>query len=194
MHSTGRQVAITGIGVVAPGGVGVKNFWSLLCEGRTATRTVTFFDPAPFRSRIAAEVDFDPEAHGLGPRELRRMDRAAQFAVATAREAVENSGLGMSEVDPTRIAVTVGSAIGASMKLEEEYRAASDDGRLELLDEFYASKHLYDFFVPSSIVAEVAWTVGAEGHATLVSTGCTSGVDAVGYGACLLYTSDAADE
>jgi len=191
MHSTERQVAITGIGVVAPGGVGVKDFWSLLSDGRTATRTVSFFDAAQFRSRIAAEVDFEPEAHGLGPQELRRMDRAAQFAVATAREAVDDSGIGMSEVDPTRIAVTIGSAIGASMKLEEEYRAASDDGKLELLDEFYASKHLYDFFVPSSIVAEVAWSVGAEGHATLVSTGCTSGVDAVGYGAELIREGSA---
>ena len=56
----GRRVVITGIGVVAPGGVGIKDFWSLLTEGRTATRGITLFDAAPFRSRVAAEVDFDP--------------------------------------------------------------------------------------------------------------------------------------
>jgi act minimal PKS ketosynthase (KS/KS alpha) len=188
---SGREVAVTGIGVVAPGGVGVKDFWALLSEGRTATRLVTAFDPAPFRSRVAAEADFDPEAHGLGPQEIRRMDRAAQFAVVTAREAVEGSGLELSEVDPTRIAVTIGSAIGASIGLEDEYRVASDDGRLDLLDPDYASKHLYNFFVPSSIAAETAWAVGAQGHVTMVSTGCTSGVDAVGYGAELIREGSA---
>jgi minimal PKS ketosynthase (KS/KS alpha) len=187
-----REVAITGIGVISPGGIGVPEFWSLLTDGRTATRLVTSFDPAQFRSRIAAEADFDPAEHGLGPQEVRRMDRAAQFGVVTAREAVRRSGLDMSTVDPGRVAVSVGSAIGASIGLEEEYRAASDDGKLDLLDENYASKHLYNFFVPSSIVAEVAWAVGAEGHATMVSDGCTSGVDAVGYG-CELIREGSAD-
>ncbi|ONI81605.1 beta-ACP synthase [Actinosynnema sp. ALI-1.44] len=189
---TRREVAITGIGVVSPGGIGVPEFWSLLTEGRTATRLVTSFDPAQFRSRIAAEADFDPAEHGLGPQEIQRMDRAAQFGVVTAREAVRRSGLDVSTVDPGRIAVSVGSAIGASIGLEEEYRVASDDGKLDLLDENYASKHLYNFFVPSSIVAEVAWAVGAEGHATMVSDGCTSGVDAVGYG-CELIREGSAD-
>ncbi|NED09846.1 beta-ACP synthase, partial [Streptomyces sp. SID6648] len=76
-----RRVVITGLEVLAPGGVGAKNFWSLLSEGRTATRGITFFDPTPFRSRVAAEIDFDPYEHGLTPQEVRRMDRAAQFAV-----------------------------------------------------------------------------------------------------------------
>ncbi|MDT0264361.1 beta-ketoacyl synthase N-terminal-like domain-containing protein [Jatrophihabitans sp. DSM 44399] len=60
-----RRVVITGIGVIAPGGIGVKSFWSLLTEGRTATRRVTHFDPSPFRSQLAAEADFDPIQEGL---------------------------------------------------------------------------------------------------------------------------------
>lgn len=177
----GRRVVITGIGVVAPGGVGTKNFWSLLSEGRTATRGITFFDPAPFRSRVAAEVDFDPEAYGLGPQEIRRMDRAAQFAVVTAAEAVADSGLDQADLDPCRTGVTVGSAVGATMGLDQEYRVVSDGGRLDLVDHTYAVPHLYDYFVPSSFASEVAWSVGAEGPATVVSTGCTSGLDSVGY-------------
>ena len=55
-----RRVVITGIGVLAPGGTGTKEFWDLLTEGRTATRRITFFDPNPFRSQVAAEGDFDP--------------------------------------------------------------------------------------------------------------------------------------
>src|SRR5205807_7585306 len=57
---TGRRVAITGIGVVAPGGVGTKAFWALLTDGRTATRPISTFDASAFRSRVAAEIDFDP--------------------------------------------------------------------------------------------------------------------------------------
>ncbi|REF00942.1 beta-ketoacyl-[acyl-carrier-protein] synthase family protein [Thermomonospora umbrina] len=176
-----RRVVITGIGVLAPGGVGTKNFWNLLSEGQTATRTITFFDAAPFRSRVAAEIDFDPEAHGLGPQEVRRMDRAAQFAVVTAAEAMADSGLEQGDLVPERTGVTVGSAVGATMGLDQEYRIVSDGGRLDLVDHEYAVPHLYDYFVPSSFAAEVAWSVGAEGPAAVVSTGCTSGLDSVGH-------------
>ncbi|MGW2373622.1 MULTISPECIES: beta-ketoacyl-[acyl-carrier-protein] synthase family protein [Kitasatospora] len=176
-----RRVVITGVGVLAPGGVGVKNFWSLLSEGRTATRGITFFDPSPFRSRVAGEIDFDAEAHGLGAQEIRRMDRAAQFAVVAAAEALADSGLESSELDPYRTGVSVGSAVGATTGLDREYRVVSDSGRLDLVDHTYAVPHLYDYLVPSSFAREVAWAVGAEGPATVVSTGCTSGLDTVGY-------------
>jgi minimal PKS ketosynthase (KS/KS alpha) len=183
---TGRRVVITGVGVLAPGGIGAKSFWSLLSEGRTSTRGITFFDPSAFRSRIAAEADFDPWEHGLGPQEIRRMDRAAQFAVVTAREAMADSGLDTSGIAPHRVGVSVGSAVGATMGLDQEYRVVSDGGRLDLVHHEYAVPHLYDYFVPSSFAAEVAWSVGAEGPATVVSTGCTSGLDSVGYAAELV--------
>ena len=183
---TGRRVVITGVGVLAPGGIGAKSFWSLLSEGRTSTRGITFFDPSAFRSRIAAEADFDPWEHGLGPQEIRRMDRAAQFAVVTAREAMADSGLDTSGIAPHRVGVSVGSAVGATMGLDQEYRVVSDGGRRDLVHHEYAVPHLYNYFVPSSFAAEVAWSVGAEGPATVVSTGCTSGLDSVGYAAELV--------
>jgi len=129
-----RRVAITGMGVIAPGGVGAKEFWTLLTEGRTATRRISFFDPSPFRSQVAAEVDFDPVAAGLTPAEVARMDRAAQFAVVATREAVADSGIELSERDPARVGVTVGTAVGATMGLEREYRTVSDDGQRYLVD------------------------------------------------------------
>src|SRR6266702_2803019 len=125
-RSMQRRVAITGIGVVAPGGVGTKEFWSLLSDGRTATRKITFFDPGLFRSQVAAEVDFDPEMYGLSPQAIRRMDRAAQFAVVTAAEAMSDSGLQLDDLDPFRTGVSVGSAVGATMGLDQEYREVSD--------------------------------------------------------------------
>ncbi|TXS07992.1 MULTISPECIES: beta-ketoacyl-[acyl-carrier-protein] synthase family protein [Streptomyces] len=184
MSGTGeRRVVITGIGVTAPGGQGAKAFWKLLTDGRTATRRISFFDPSPFRSQVAAEVDFDAELSGLTPQEIRRMDRAAQFAVVTAREAVADSGLEFGTLAPHRTGVTIGSAVGATTGLDQEYRTVSDGGRLELVDHAYAVPHLYNYLVPSSFATEVAWAVGAEGPATVVSTGCTSGLDAVGYAA-----------
>ncbi len=187
-----RRVMITGVGVLAPGGAGVKAFWSLLSEGRTATRRISFFDPSPFRSQVAAEIDFVPELNGLGPQEIRRMDRATQLAVVTAREAVGDSGLEPSELNPYRVGVTIGSAVGATMGLEQEYRVVSDGGKTWMVDHEYAVPHLYNHLVPSSIAAEVAWAVGAQGPATVVSAGCTSGLDSVGY-ACDLIREGSAD-
>ncbi|MFM9441689.1 beta-ketoacyl-[acyl-carrier-protein] synthase family protein [Streptomyces acidiscabies] len=187
----GRRVAITGIGVTAPGGVGTKPFWQLLTEGRTATRRITFFDPSPFRSQVAAEIDFAPELHGLGPQEIRRMDRAAQLAVVTAREAIADSGLVFTALDPQRTGVTIGSAVGATMGLDEEYRTVSDGGRLDPVDHRYAVPHLYNYLVPSSFATEVAWAIGAEGPTTVVSTGCTSGLDSVGYATELIREGSA---
>ncbi|MFD8571761.1 beta-ketoacyl-[acyl-carrier-protein] synthase family protein [Streptomyces sp. NPDC059639] len=188
---TGRRVVITGIGVVAPGGIGTKNFWDLLSEGRTATRGITFFNPDPFRSRVAAEVDFDPEARGLDPQEIRRMDRAAQFAVVATREAVTDSGVEIGEVPPHRVGVSIGSAVGATTSLDREYRVVTNDGRLDLADPAYVVPHLYGYMVPSSFAAEVAWAVGAQGPATVVSTGCTSGIDSVGHAVELIRENSA---
>jgi minimal PKS ketosynthase (KS/KS alpha) len=181
-----RRAVITGVGVVAPGGIGIKDFWDLLSNGRTATRAITFFDASQFRSRVAAEADFDPEAHGLSPQEIRRMDRAVQFAVVTTAEAMADSGMEPGDLDPWRTVVSIGSAVGATQGLDREYRVVSDGGRLDLVDHRYAVPHLYDYFVPSSFAREVAWKAGAEGPATVISTGCTSGLDAVGYAVGLI--------
>ncbi|MGP4020929.1 beta-ketoacyl-[acyl-carrier-protein] synthase family protein [Saccharopolyspora sp. 5N708] len=187
-----RRVVITGIGVVAPGGIGRDSFWELITSGRSATRTISAFDASAFRSRVAAEADFDPLAHGLTPRQSRRMDRVAQFAVVSAREALADSGLTVDELPPERTSVTIGSAVGCTTSLEREYAVVSDSGRSWLVDHEYAVPHLYDYLVPSSLAREVAWEVGAEGPAAVVSTGCTSGIDAVGHG-CELIREGSAD-
>ncbi|WP_409493545.1 beta-ketoacyl-[acyl-carrier-protein] synthase family protein [Amycolatopsis sp. cmx-11-12] len=177
---TSRRVVITGIGVVSPGAIGVKCFWELLSSGRTATRKISFFDPSNFRSQVAAECDFDPIREGLSPQLVRRSDRATQLAVVSAREGLRDSGLDLEALDPTRTGVVIGSAVGCTMGLEEEYAVVSNGGREWLVDHTYAVPHLYGYFVPSSIAAEVAWEVAAEGTVSMVSTGCTSGIDAVG--------------
>src|ERR1700734_3608362 len=116
-----RRVVITGIGVIAPDGIGLKPFWDLLTAGQTATRRISFFDPSPFRSQVAAECDFDPLRESLSPQQARRMDRAGQFAVVSARASLEDSGISVADLNPARTGVTIGSAVGSTMGLEEEY-------------------------------------------------------------------------
>ncbi|MFF7166070.1 beta-ketoacyl-[acyl-carrier-protein] synthase family protein [Streptomyces sp. NPDC008086] len=186
-----RRVVITGVGVRAPGGNGTRQFWELLTSGRTATRRISFFDPSPYRSQVAAEADFDPVAEGFGPREIDRMDRASQFAVACAREAVTASGLDFDTLDPTRVGVSLGSAVAAATSLEREYLLLSDSGREWEVDADWLSRHMFDYLVPSVMPAEVAWAVGAEGPVAMVSNGCTSGLDSVGHAVRLIEEGSA---
>ncbi len=186
-----RRSAVTGIGVVAPGGVNREAFWEQITSGRTATRKITFFDASGFRSQIAAEADFDPRAAGLDDQEINRMDRYVQFAVAAGLEAVADSGLDLDQADRSRIGVTLGSAVGGTMVLEHDYVVVSNHGQEWLVDHEYASPFLYHALVPSTLAAEVALKFGANGPAVVVSTGCTSGIDAIGYGHQLIQDGEA---
>jgi act minimal PKS ketosynthase (KS/KS alpha) len=181
-----RRVVITGIGVRAPGGNGVPEFWDRLTSGRSATRRVSFFDPSPYRSQVAGEVAFDPVAEGLSAREIRRMDRATQFALICAREAVADSGVDLGAMAPERVGVSLGSAVAAATSLEREYLVLSDGGREWLVDHDWVTPHMFDYLTPGAMPAEIAWAVGAEGPVTMVSNGCTSGLDSVGHAVTLI--------
>jgi minimal PKS ketosynthase (KS/KS alpha) len=181
-----RRVVVTGIGVVAPGGVTRETFWERILSGVPATRRVTLFDPAGFRSQVAAECDFDPVKAGLSAYEIRRIDRFGQFALAAGAEAVADAGLSMVDGG-----VCLGSAVGATMRMESEYVAVSDGGRTWEVDGRYAMPFMYSVFVPSAIATEVAMRFEAHGPATVISTGCTSGIDAIGYAAQLIADGEA---
>nr|APD71706.1 type II polyketide synthase 1 [Streptomyces sp.] len=176
-----RRVAVTGVGIVAPGGVGVPAFWDLLSSGRTATRGITLFNPEGFRSRIAAECDFDPAAHGLSEEQVARSDRYIQFAMVAAEEALRESGLDTEAEDPWRIGVSLGTAVGGTTRLEHDYVAVSSSGERWDVDHRPAGRHLERAFSPSSLASAVAEQIGAHGPVQTVSTGCTSGLDAIGY-------------
>jgi minimal PKS ketosynthase (KS/KS alpha) len=176
-----RRVAVTGIGVVAPGGIGIPAFWDLLAQGRTATRGITFFDPAGLRSRIAAECDFDPAAHGLTPQQTEHSDRYIQFALVAAEEAVRDAGLDPARENPWRTGVSLGTAVGGTTRLEHDYVLVSQRGTRWDVDHREAGPHLHRAFMPSTLASAVAEHFGAGGPVQTVSTGCTSGLDAVGY-------------
>lgn len=185
-----RTPVITGLGVVAPGGIGSKDFWQLLVDGRTATRPITLFDASAFRSRIAAEVDFDPAAHGIDRRRAAELDRMTQFALVSAAEAIEDSGLDLAGC-AADTAVVIGSAVGATTSLEREFVGISGSGTSWLVDPTALSSHGYSYLVPSATVAEVARAVGAGGPSALISTGCTAGIDAVAHAAELIREGSA---
>jgi 3-oxoacyl-[acyl-carrier-protein] synthase II len=107
-----RRVVITGIGCITPVGTGVEGLWEGLRRERSAVRRIDRFDPSPFRSHIAAQVDdFEPEDH-MERQRARRLDRFGQFSVAASRLALSDADLEPAALDPDRVAVQMGSALG----------------------------------------------------------------------------------
>jgi len=184
-----RRAVITGVGVVAPGGESREQFWARIVDGKPAIRRITRFDPAAFRSRIAAEVDVDAAGRGLTPQEERRTDRFVQMAMIAADEAVADAGLDSAEGD--RVGVTLGTAVGATSRLEDEYVIASNRGRDWVVDHRHTGPFLYQSLVPASGAAELAARYGAHGPAAVVSTGCTSGIDSIGHALGLVQDDEA---
>lgn len=173
-----RDAVVTGVGILAPGGSTRETFWKNIRAGKSATRTTSLCDPSPFRSRIAGEVDFYPCDYSFSESESETLDRAAQLLIAAGEEAIGDSQGALIDVDPERIGVFIGSAVGATMSMEEIYREASSNGELIEVEEII-DRDLYQYFVPSSFVAEIAERFGACGPGELISNGCTSGIDAV---------------
>jgi minimal PKS ketosynthase (KS/KS alpha) len=186
-----RRTVVTGIGVVAPGGGSREEFWTRIVNGKPAIRRITSFDPGAYRSQIAAECDFEPAGYGLTPREIRRTDRFVQLALACASEAFADAGLDPERINADRVAVSLGSAVGATITLEDEYVVASDHGRDWVVDHRHAMPFLYQALVPSSATTELAMRFRAHGPAAMVSTGCTSGIDAIGRAYAMIQEDDA---
>ncbi|MEV4113892.1 beta-ketoacyl-[acyl-carrier-protein] synthase family protein [Nonomuraea sp. NPDC049695] len=186
-----RRSVVTGIGVIAPGGGSREEFWQRIIGGKPAIRRISRFEPGAFRSQIAAECDFDPAAYGLTPQETRRMDRFALLALACADEAFADSGLDLSLLDHERMGVSLGSAVGSTIRLEEEYVVASNGGRDWVVDPAHVGPFLYHALVPSSAAMELAVRFGAQGPAAVISTGCTSGIDAIGHAHALIQDGEA---
>src|SRR5439155_10520715 len=119
-----RSVWITGLGLITPIGTGRDAFWAGVRAGRSPVRRIDRFDPAPFRSQVAAQVDdFDPLAH-MDPKTARQLDRFSQFGLVAGRLALEDAGLTPGEGDaaePGRIGIYLGSALGGIAYAEEQH-------------------------------------------------------------------------
>ena len=125
---TPRRVVITGLGPITAVGVGTEELWSGLRARRSPVREITRFDPSPFRTRIAAEIDdFDPADHMASAR-VKRLDRFGQFAVASSRLALEDAGLDPAGLNGDRVAVQMGSALGGLAHAQDQLTAYLQEG------------------------------------------------------------------
>jgi 3-oxoacyl-[acyl-carrier-protein] synthase II len=123
-----RRVAVTGVGCITPIGCGADGLWDGLRRKRSAVREVTRFDPDHFRSRMAAEVDgFDPIDH-MDRKRAKRLDRFGQFSVATARMALDDAALDPASLEPDRVAVQIGSALGGVAYAESQHNVFMEQG------------------------------------------------------------------
>jgi beta-ketoacyl-acyl-carrier-protein synthase II len=177
-----RRVVITGIGVVAPNGIGKDNIWKGMSGGVSGVKLVDGFDVSIFNTKIAAEVrDFDPFKLGLTHKEVMRMDRYVQFGVVAGDMAIKDSGLNFSKEDPERIGVCLANAICGTKYMEEEFALVTDNGK-KPIDPSKVRPDLYDAAMFNTPSIEISARYGFKGICDTLSTGCTAGTDSMGFG------------
>jgi len=124
-----RRVVITGAGCLSPLGNNVADTWAGMKAGRSGIDTIRQLDPSPYDCRIGGEVrDFDPAPFFKAPKDARRSDRTMQLAVAAAKMAIDDAGLDLGALDPTRIGTMIGSGIGGLATLEHEHATLLERG------------------------------------------------------------------
>jgi 3-oxoacyl-[acyl-carrier-protein] synthase II len=169
-----RRVVITGVGVVTPIGTAAGGLWDGLLSRRSAVRTLTRFDPTPFRSHIAAEIpDFRPQDH-LEAKRVKRLDRFSQLAVTSARLALADAELQPAREDPDRVGAMMGSALGGVAFAEEQVPKFLREGPRGL----DASLALAVF--PGAASCNIAIEFGFTGPNATNAMSCASGTMAVG--------------
>ena len=169
-----RRVVITGMGAVTPIGNNVEETWKGIKEGKCGIAPITLYDTEGRKVTLAGEVkNFNPEEY-MDKTEVRKADRFAQFALAAAKEAVEDSGLNFEEEDTDRCGVIVSSGIGGLQTLQNESLKGMEKGY----------DRISPFFIPMSISnmasARIAITYGLHGMCNCVVTACAGGTNAIG--------------
>lgn len=169
-----RRVVATGLGVVAPNGMGVETFWENLVNGVSGIDRITRFDASYHDTKIAAEVKrFDPLLY-MEKKEVKKMDRFIHYALAGAIMAVDDAQLTVKEVERSRIGVLIGTGMGGIPALEETHKTLLEKG----------PGRISPFFIPSIITnlasGHIAIRFGLRGPNSCVSTACATGNHAVG--------------
>jgi 3-oxoacyl-[acyl-carrier-protein] synthase II len=170
----GRRVAVTGLGLVSPLGIGVEDNWRRLCAGESGIGPITRFDASALPTQIAGEVrDFDP-TRWIAKKEVRQMDLFIQYAVAAAALAVEDAKLGAPD-DPERCGVYVGAGLGGLTVLEATHTAMKEKG----------PRHgISPYFVPAIIVnlapGQISIRHGYKGPNMSHVSACSTGAHSIG--------------
>ena len=182
-----RRVVITGIGLVTPLGTGKEKAWKNLLEGECGIDKITQFDSSQHPVHIAAEVkDFVPENY-IEKKELKKIARFSQFAIAASKEALEDAKLEITDENADRIGVIIGSGIGGLDVIEQEVEKLVTRG----------PKRVSPFYIPAAILnmasGNTSIYIGAKGPNKTVVTACASGTNSIGdaFQAILLGKADA---
>lgn len=180
-----RRVVITGLGAVTPVGIGKDKFWNSLLEGKSGIDKITAFDSSAINCHIAGEVkDFSPEDF-IDKKEAKRMDRFAQFAVAAAKLAFEDSKMDLDKENKGRIGTCIGTGIGGVETLHSQFKVLFEKG----------ADRVSPFFVPMMIgnmaAGQVSITFGLKGVNSCVVTACATGTNCIGDSFRIIARGDA---
>jgi 3-oxoacyl-[acyl-carrier-protein] synthase II len=182
MTTRSRRVVITGLGVVAPNGIGKEPFWENLLKGASAVDLITGFNPSSHATKIAAEVrDFDVGRY-VDPKQGQRMWRVSQFGVAAAVLAVEDAGLRLA---PSRTAVCFGSTFGGVGRAAELHASYLSKGSI---------RHMLPIFMeslPHATTTHLTAVLGVTGPSLTISSNCCTGLDAIQLGRAMVSSGQA---
>jgi 3-oxoacyl-[acyl-carrier-protein] synthase II len=169
-----RRVVVTGVGLITPLGTGVEKNWDGLVAGRSGVRPITRFKVDDFASRIAGEVpDFDP-LDWIEKKDVKKMDLFIQYVVATAEQAMRQSGLKIDDSNADRVGVLIGNGIGGLLTIEENHLAFIDT-RLKRITPFFIPKLLSNL-----APGQISIRFGARGENISTASACASGSHAIG--------------
>ncbi|HEX9133220.1 MAG TPA: beta-ketoacyl-[acyl-carrier-protein] synthase family protein [Ktedonobacteraceae bacterium] len=177
-----RRVVITGLGIVAPNGIGKEDFWQACISGRSGVRRITRFDASFLPTQIAGEIPaFDPASLGLTREESDILDRGTQLAVAAANLAFHDSSLPgtLSESERNSMGVHMGTAMASGDEGERLWLQFTGRGvhpPRDLMQDIHPATLLMSYIPSSAIAAHLQ----LYGPCTVISTGCSAGADAIG--------------
>ena len=180
-----RRAVITGIGVLAPNGNSLVEYWDALIAGKSGIAPIQSFDAENLSVRIAGELSgFNPEDH-LDRKEIRKLDPFSIYALVTSQEAISHSGLDQSDVNKERVSVIIGSGVGGIQTLENQHGIFSNRGQ----------RRVSPYFVPKMITniaaGQIAIHHGFQGPNHTVVSACASGTDAIGSATRTIQYGDA---
>ncbi|WP_033576264.1 beta-ketoacyl-ACP synthase II [Dickeya chrysanthemi] len=180
-----RRVVVTGLGMLSPVGNTVASTWNAILAGQSGISLIDHFDTSAYATRFAGLVkDFNSEDF-ISRKEARKMDAFIQYGIAAGIQAMQDSGLEVTEANAGRIGAAIGSGIGGLGLIEENHGALMHGG----------PRKISPFFVPSTIVNMVAGHLsimfGLRGPTISIATACTSGVHNIGHAARIIAYNDA---
>ena len=169
-----RRVVVTGLGAITPIGNSVDSFWNSLKEKKVGIDRISYFDPSGYKAKLAAEVKCFNAKDYMDPKAARRMELFSQYAVAAAKEAIEDSGLDMSKEDPFMVGVSIGSGIGSMQAFEKSYKVLLEKGPNRV------APLLVPMMISNMAAGNVSIQFGLKGKNINVVTACASGTHCIG--------------